>query len=143
MTKNKSVIPLCRSQFLQDVTIAFGRRSLKSLRKSNPTLVFEVSEDETNGTAMERLDIEARTMLGRITKITLWEDGLSWVYCQDRGLTSSKRPTLDFHARLTTMDVEEVAKLLRNTLIDAPAAETAWKGHIELDSDGNKAGHGR
>jgi hypothetical protein len=142
MAKNKSMIPLCRSRFLEDVTIAFGRRSLKSLRKSNPTLVFEVTEDGADGTAMERLDIEARTILGRITKITLWEDGLSWVYCQDRCSTSSKRQTLDFHARLDAMNIDEIVELLRKTLVDAPAAEAAWKSHIEPGSKGSKAEHG-
>jgi hypothetical protein len=115
--------------------IAFGSRSLKSLRKSNSTLVFKVTEEETDGTAVERLDIEARTILGRITKITLWEDGLSWVYCRDRFPKSSKRLTLHFHARLTAIGVDEVAELLRKTLTDALSAETMWKRHMVPDSE--------
>ena len=134
MVKSKAAIPLCRSRFLQDVTIALGRRSLKSLRKSNPSLVFDVAEDEVHGSAVERLDIEARTVLGRLTKITLWEDGTSWVFCRERATKASIHPILDFHARLTDMGADEVAELLRITLADPPSAKTAWKSHIEPEA---------
>lgn len=52
----ESRIPLCRSDFLQDVTIALGRRSLKWIRKSNRPLIFEVSEETIDDTLLERLD---------------------------------------------------------------------------------------
>lgn len=124
MKKSKSAIPICRSDFLQDVTIALGRRSLKSLRMSNPTLVFTVSEDEVNGLSVERLDIEARTTLGRLTKMTLWEDGRSWVWSRDRAKKTKKQPTptLDVYATLVGLQPDDIAELLRATLTDPQSA---------------------
>jgi hypothetical protein len=133
MAKNRSSIPLCQSGFLQDVTIALGRRSLKSLRKLNSTLIFNVSQDAVNGVAIERLDIEARTLLGRMTKITLWEDGAAWVYCRERVMKASNHPRLDVHACLKGTDAVDIAQLLRITLADAPSAEAEWRGHTRPD----------
>jgi hypothetical protein len=125
----RNAIPLCRSDFLQDVTIALGRRSLKSLRMSNPTLVFTVSEDDVNGLAVERFDIEARAQLGRLTKMTLWEDGTCWVYSRERGKKNQKQPapTLDLRATLSGMEADEIAKLLRLTLTDPQSTEKEWR----------------
>jgi len=69
--KKRPIIPLCRSPFLQDVTIALGRRSLKGVRYRNETLSFEATEDDVDGDVVERLNIEARTSFGDLTKIAL------------------------------------------------------------------------
>jgi len=49
-------IPLCKSDFLQDVTIALGRRSLKSIRQQYARLDFEVSFDKDKSERFERLE---------------------------------------------------------------------------------------
>jgi hypothetical protein len=131
MAKNRSQIPLCRSKFLQDVTIALGRRSLKSLRQAHPTLTFVVAFDEVEGSKVERLDVEARTLSGRLTKVTLWEDGVSWVYSRERATKAPSHPLLEIHADFAGMDAEEVAELLRTTLSDLPSAEKKWRGRAK------------
>lgn len=127
MPKNNSAIPLCHSKFLQDVTIALGRRSLKSLRHSNPKLQLGVSKEEVEGSAVERLDIEARNLAGRLVKIVLWEDGISWVYSRERTTKASSQPSLDVHANLQNMTAEDIALLVRTTLTDPQSAEKEWK----------------
>jgi hypothetical protein len=96
---------------------------------SNPTLVFTVGEDDVNGLPVERLDIEARAQLGRLIKMTLWEDGTSWVYSRERGKKKQKQPapTLDLRATLTGMQADDIAKLLRITLDDPQLAEKEWR----------------
>lgn len=132
MTKNRSPIPLCRSAFLQDVTIAVGRRSLKSLRQSNPKLTFDVAEDDVDGVAVERLDIEARTVSGRLTKITLWENGNAWVYARERAMKTPSQPIMKLHANLAEMAPEQIAELLRATLADPQSAEQKWRQRITI-----------
>src|SRR6267378_3076171 len=97
MAKARNLIPLCRSRFLQDVTIALGRRSLKSLRYGTRTLRFDVSEENVNGVMTERLDSEARTRAGKMTKVVLWEDGLSWVHSGEKRVNVSIRPEIEIH----------------------------------------------
>jgi len=62
MSTNRTAIPLCHSSILQDVTIAFGCRSLKGLRQAHPTLTFDVKNDEVKGITCERFDVEVRTL---------------------------------------------------------------------------------
>jgi len=83
MQPKRGNIPLCRSEFLQDLTIALGRGSLKSIRYSSK-LTFDVSHETVNGVTQERLEIEARCDPGTLTKILVWDDGVFWVYFIDR-----------------------------------------------------------
>ena len=121
-------IPVCRSPFLQDVTIALGRRSLKSLRQAHSMLEFEARKEEVDGVFCERLDVEARTVLRRMTKIAIWENATSWVYCRER-ITNASRPRVLFetHASLAGMDAEDVAELLRATLRDLESVKHVWQ----------------
>ena len=122
------MIPVCRSEFLQDVTIALGRRSLKSLRHRNAALHFAVSEEEVNGEPHERLDIEVRTRSGASTNITIWQDGVTWVHSRLReGLPT--RTAFETHANLAGMDYAEVASLIRATLCDLESVQHIWKEH--------------
>ena len=126
-SKGRKAIPLCRSPFLQDVTIALGRRSLKGIRYAHRTLEFEVTEEDLHGTTSERLDIEARSVTGAVTKITLWEDGLSWLFVARSG--AAARPIFKQHANLGDLEVTEVAELLRDTLKDFESVRHLWEKH--------------
>jgi hypothetical protein len=128
MSTNRTVIPLCRSTYLQDITIALGRRSLKSLRQAHPTLTFDVKQDEASGTVCERFDIEARTRLGGLTKITIWEDSTSWVYFAERRDKASRTRAFETHANLVGMNIEDAAKLIRATLRDFESVQHVWQG---------------
>jgi hypothetical protein len=46
--KGQGLLPPCRSNFLQDLTIALGQRSIAALR-SVPSITFEVQEEEIEG----------------------------------------------------------------------------------------------
>jgi len=113
--------------FLQDLTIAFGRRSLKGLRYKYPTLEFNVAEEEVNGAVCERLNIEARTETGGMMKVSIWEDAIAWVYYAERGGKASRPRAFELYASLAEMDVEEVARLLRTTLVDWESAKQVWE----------------
>ena len=129
MSANRRIIPLCRSLFLQEVTIAFGRHSLKGLRYINPTLNFDVTEEEVDGVISERLDIEARTASGNMTKVTLWADGVSWIYFLERRNKTSHTPAFEAHANLGGMNAEAVAELVRATLLDVGTVRNIWQQH--------------
>jgi hypothetical protein len=127
MRPAKALIPLCRSPFLQDLSIALGRRYLKSLRYYHSVLSFAVAVEEREGLYQERFDIEARDRLSSMTKITIWENGNAWVY---RRLGYGKNlyaPAFEAHANLAGMDVEEVAELLRATLRDFDSTLRSWR----------------
>jgi len=124
--KRRGIIPLCKSSFLQDVTIAFGRRSLKSLRYSTSDLRFDVQTDEVGGSELERLDAEARTYTGRMTKVSIWENGESWVYSREREMRAADPAILNAYGDLRGMDADEVAELLLATLRDISAVKTFW-----------------
>lgn len=125
MPKNqRTAIPLCRSPFLQDVTIALGRRSLKGLRYRG-SLEFELAEEDTDSGSIERLNIELRTV-SHLTKISIWADGISWIYFADSrngGVIFKK------HANLAGMDIDDVAELLRSSLRDMETVKQIWERH--------------
>jgi len=123
--KDKTKIPLCRSDFLQDVTISLGRRSLKSIRKSNQ-LTFEVSEECIEGKSLERLDVEAESWSEGLTRIVLWEDAVSYMYSHEVKHPTPDRPAIEIQANLAGMSPEDVAALIRATLTDPVQAKGEW-----------------
>jgi hypothetical protein len=125
--RGHSPLPLCRSEFLQNVVIELGRRSLKSLRYSNPTLTFEVEDEAFEGTTMERLNIEARATLGSLTKIAIWEDGHSSLYFREFLHESRPAKGVELHANLAAMKVDLVAELIRATLSDFHSVKHVWQ----------------
>ena len=118
-------IPLCNSEFLQDFTLALGRRSLKSIRQQYSHLGFEVSFENGISERYERLDIEARGRGRSLIKITLWEDGAAWLYYRD----DSGKQKAEQYANLKALDSEKIADLVRLTLREFSKAEEIWKQH--------------
>ena len=117
----RTAIPLCRSSFLQDITIALRRRSIKGLRYHR-LLEFELVEEDTESGPIERLNIESRTV-SDVTKISIWADGISWIYfsdCRHEDVIFTK------HADLSGMDIDDVAELLRSSLRDMETAKKVW-----------------
>lgn len=130
MKPSRSAIPLCRSEFLQDVTIALGRRSLKSLRYNNRSLQFAVSHQDSNGEVFERLEIEVHRSSRGMTAMILWENGTALVYFRvpqpNKSLPTRK---FELHANLSGMDAEDVAGLIRATLADFASVRHIWQQH--------------
>lgn len=127
MVKKRNLIPLCRSTFLQDVTIELGRRSLKSIRYQNPTLEFDVAEEEVEGSPMERLEIETRNITGGITAMTIWANGVAWVYFRSHRNKASSEHFFQTHANFSGMTTEQIAQLLRDTLADPVSVRKLWE----------------
>ena len=122
-------IPFCNSPFLQDVTIELGRRSLKSVRRSKRTLDFAVSKEDVDGVVLERLDIEARDSCEFMTKITLWENGSSWVFCAKGKKNTPWQVAFETHANLAGMKAEQIAELIRGTLRELGDVRPVWEEH--------------
>jgi hypothetical protein len=72
----KPIIPLCRSDFLQDFSIEFGRQ-LKPIRYQVSSVEFSLDIAEADQ-ALERLTIWL-TAVGIRTTITLWENRSVWI----------------------------------------------------------------
>jgi hypothetical protein len=124
--RERSTLSLCRSEFLQDVTIALGRRSLKGLRYHNPVLRFEVENEDGDDGAFERLNIEAQDRLDVFVKLSIWEDGIAWICFrrkQERKAPASH--AFEAHANLAGMGPEEIAEFIRATLDDPFSMEGA------------------
>jgi hypothetical protein len=124
--KERSALPLCHSEFLQDVTIALGRRSLKSLRYSYPILKFEVANENGDAGARERLNIEAQDRLDVLVKLSIWDDGIAWIYIRQKQPKTPAFRKFEARANLAGMAPDEVAELIRATLSDPFSMEGAW-----------------
>ena len=129
MNSDKTQIPLCSSPFLQDFTIALGRRSFKSIRQAHSSLFFGVRNEEINGVVNERLDIEARSWLERMTKIAIWEDAEFWVYSRVRIGKPLRHPAFEISAALGKMNIDDIAELIRATLRDFDSVKHVWEQH--------------
>jgi hypothetical protein len=121
----KSPIPLCRSQLLQDVSIALGRR-LKALRHRTWELDFEVAKDKE--TAEERFSVIERR--GReYLRVVIWEDKLAlYLHGPPREKHQRARYTR-YYANLKDYDPTEIAVLIRDTLYRDEEALAFWKRH--------------
>lgn len=124
--KMRGPIPLCRSEFLQDVTIELGRRSLKGLRYHS-VLEFDLTEEEVDGTPVERLNIETRN-LHQVTNISIWANGVAWVNCREQQIKKvSSKCVFRTHADFAGMAREQIADLLRGTLNDLDSVRKIWE----------------
>ena len=103
-----------------------GRRSLKGIRY-NRTLEFDVTEEDIDGNTCERLNVQARTLLGEMTKLAIWADGVAWVYFANHSKKGAPSEVFEKHANLAGMDPEEVADLLRATLRDLETTKHIWQ----------------
>jgi hypothetical protein len=122
----RNKIPLCRSDFLQDITIALGRRSLKSLRQAHRMLTFAVTDEGRDGESCERLDIEAKELSGALTKIVIWEDASALIYFRESRPKRSPARVFKMHAHLDGLNAEDVAELIRATLRDFGSVKENW-----------------
>ena len=121
--RTKGAIPLCRSDLLQDVTIALGPR-LKAVRyRHRKKLTFTVSEDPKCDD-IERLEIEADEFPGIRKKIALWADGTAWFWH-----ATQQAPVFECHASLAGMSPCGIADLIRASLMDFAAAREQWLQH--------------
>jgi hypothetical protein len=120
----KGRIPLCKSDFLQDVTIQLGQR-MKSVRKANLTLSIVASIDKCG---MERLDFTADSVPNRMSKLVLWEDGLAWFF-ERKNSKACRKSDFECYANFATFSPYELAEIIRSSLIDWNSAKLVWENY--------------
>lgn len=116
MPRPKLTIPLCRSDFLQDFCIEFGRQ-LKPMRYQVCSLNYSLDTENVEGTALERLTIWLLAATGTRTTITLWENRSVWINLAR--LTPKHRKDFDvsFHPNCSHLTPLGIVDALRETHI--------------------------
>ena len=104
----KQIIPLCRSEFLQDFSIELGRR-LKSIRHQSQSVVAEVRFDEHEGRELEALSVWIKTSDHTRATISLWENQTIWLCVELLPTKNNKKFQLDFHRPTKTFPRRELS----------------------------------
>lgn len=103
-------IPLCRAEFLQDISIEFGRR----LAKNHPFRTFNVEAEncEHEGKSLERLTVRASTFYGTEMNLTLWEDRTVWVTVVLLSAENNGDYKVGFYPKCEGFTPERIAEVL-------------------------------
>jgi hypothetical protein len=109
-----SKIPLCRAEFLQDVSIELGRR----FASLNPFRSFTVEVDtcEHEGEQFERLTVWATTHYDTGVNLTLWDDGTLWVSVILRAAENNPEYRVGFYPKCSGFGSERIAEAFRDTV---------------------------
>jgi len=107
-------IPLCRAEFLQDISIEFGRR----LAKNHPFRTFNVEAEncEHEGKSLERLTVRASTFYGTEMNLTLWEDRTVWVTVVLLSAENNGDYKVGFYPKCEGFTPERIAESFRETV---------------------------
>jgi len=107
-------IPLCRAEFLQDISIELGRRFVTS----NPFRSFSAETDtcELEGETLERLAVGASTYYGTGADLTLWENGTVWVSVTLWPAENNGVYRVGFYPPCDGFTPERVAEAFRDTV---------------------------
>lgn len=108
------IIPLCRSEWLQDASIELGRR----FAASHPFRRFsaEVDTCEHEGEQLERLTIWASTWYGTLVNLTLWDDRTLWVGVWLRSAENYPEFEIGFYPRCNDLTSDRIAEAFRDTV---------------------------
>lgn len=109
-----SKIPLCRSEWLQDVSIELGRRF--ATRHPFRSFTVEVDTCEHQGEQLERLAVWASTMYGTLVNLTLWDDRTVWVSVTLRAAENNPEYKVGFYPQCDGFGSERVAEAFRDTV---------------------------
>lgn len=107
-------IPLCRAEFLQDVSIELGRR----FAVGNPFRSFSVEVDtcEHEEKSLERLAVWASTWYGTLVNLTLWEDRSVWVSVALQPAENNERYVIGFYPQCENLPSDRIAEAFRDTV---------------------------
>jgi len=137
-------IPLCRAEFLQDISIELGRR----FAAYHPFRSFtaEVDTCEHDGQTLERLTVWASTYYGTGVNLTLWEDGTTWVSVTLRPAENNGEYTVGLYPQCGGFAPESVAEAFRDTVSVStrlcygesplPTLRQIWKHTGEVQTTG-------
>ena len=107
-------IPVCRSEWLQDVSIELGRRF--AARHPFRSFTAKVDDCEHEGEQLERLTIWASTWYGTLVNLTLWDDQTVWVGVTLRAAENNPEYKVGFYPQCAGFGSERVAEAFRDTV---------------------------
>jgi hypothetical protein len=108
------IIPLCRSEWLQDASIELGR----GFAPSNPfrSFIAEVDTCQQEGEELEQLTIWASTWYGTVVNLTLWEDRTLWIGVKLRATDNNPEFEVGFYPRCDGLGLDRIAEAFRDTV---------------------------
>ena len=115
MSKKEQIVPLCRSEFLQDFSIELGRR-LKPIRHASKSVVAEVDSCEHEGQSLERLSVWIETWNYTRASLTLWADRMVWVSVTLLPTKNNKKYQIAFYPQCNGFTGEGIVEALRDTV---------------------------
>jgi len=107
-------IPLCRSEWLQDVSIELGRRFVpkhpfKSFAAQLDVFQYEAEE-------FERLSVWAAMPCGTLVNLALWSHRVIWVSVMLEATHNNSEYWIGFYPRCVGFGSERVAEAFRETV---------------------------
>ena len=114
MANKKTLIPLCRSDFLQDITIALGRRR-KGLNHRVSDFTCEVGQDSSDGQLFERLTISCGIYEGSMICLHLWSDQTAQVVVVGPRSKAHKRTGFWFNPDVSNFTPEGIVEALKQS----------------------------
>ena len=107
-------IPLCRSEWLQDVSIELGRR----FAADHPfrSLNVEVDLCEHEGEWLERLTVWADTWYGTLVNLTLWDDHTLWMSVTLRAAENNSEFEVGFYPQCDGVSSDRIVEAFRGTV---------------------------
>ena len=129
MTEDVSRIPICTSDFLQDICIELGRR-MKSVRyqRRSARLEFRVSTLEFEGEDLEGFDATCWIGKGSYVQVVVVENGVA--NCMFRDAFEHKHDTArytGFKVTLKGWEACDMATLIRDSLCDVEGIRDFWR----------------
>jgi hypothetical protein len=112
--KDDPKIPLCQSEWLQDVSIELGRR----FAASHPFRSFTVEVDscEHEGDRLERLTAWASTWYSTWVNLTLWDDHTLWIGVRLRATENNSEFEVGFYPCCDGLSSDRIAEAFRDTV---------------------------
>ncbi len=129
MVEDHSHIPICESEFLQDVSIELGKR-LKSLRYHTRSgrLEFRISTTESDDAEWECFDVIRWKGRSEYVQVVICENrSANYVY---REPLKNRHDTARYEAYIITVagwTTYEVADLIRDSLLDDNDVRETWR----------------
>jgi hypothetical protein len=108
-------IPLCQTEFLQDISIELGRRFTPS-RHPWRSFSAEVQMCEHEGEQVERLALWASAYYGTWANLTLWEDRRVWVGVALSPAENNEEYRVGFYPQCAGFAPERIAEAFRDTV---------------------------
>jgi hypothetical protein len=129
LTEDLSRIPICTSDFLQDVSIELGRRmeSVRSQRRL-ARLEFRVNSVEFEGQDVESLDVTCWIEKGSYIQVVVLENGVAnYMFCESFQHKHDTARYTGFIATLNGWEACDVANLIRDSLRNDVGIQNLWR----------------